>query len=69
MFLNVILEEKTGKICTIREVVIPSLENTVVKGMENLTTHSKYQSVVVEPVTGYSEHIATVKSYGKTSER
>ena len=47
-----------------REVVIPSLGTTVLKGMANLTTHSKYLSVVVEPVTGYSEHIATARSYG-----
>ena len=47
-----------------REVVIPPLETTVVKCIANLTTHSKYLSVVVEPVRGYSEHIAMVRSYG-----
>ena len=44
--------------------MIPPLGTTVVKGMVNLTSHSKYLSVVVEPVTGYSEHIATARLYG-----
>ena len=43
--------------------MIPSLGTTVVKGMANLTTHSKYLSVV-EAVAGYSEHIAMARSYG-----
>ena len=45
--------------------MIPPLGTTVVKGMVDLTTHSKYLSVVVEPVTGYSEHIAMARSYGE----
>ena len=36
---------------------------TVVKGMANLMTHSKCVNVVVKPVTGYSDHIATARSY------
>ena len=40
------------------------LETPVVKGMANLTTHSKYLTIVVEPVTGYSEHIAMTQTYG-----
>ena len=44
--------------------MIPPLETTVVNGMANLTTDSEYLSVVVEPVTGYSEHIATARIYG-----
>ena len=39
-----------GKIHSVREVVIPSFGTTVVKGNTNLTTHSKYLNVVVEPV-------------------
>ena len=35
--------------------MIPPFGTTVVKGIANLTTHSKYSSVVVEPVAGYSE--------------
>ena len=53
-----------GKICTMKEVKIPPFETTVVKGMVNLITHSKCLSVVVKPVVGYSEHIATARSYG-----
>ena len=63
MLLNMILEKK-GKIHTMREVVIPTLGTTVQKVMVNLTTHSKCLSVVAEPVTGYSEHIVTARSYG-----
>ena len=33
--------------------MIPPLGTTVVKGVVNLTTHSKYLRVVAEPVTGY----------------
>ena len=45
---------KKGKIHTIREVEIPPLGTTVVKGIADLTTHSKNMRVVVEPVTGYA---------------
>ena len=40
------------KIHTMREVMIPPFETTVVKGIVNLTTHSKCLSVVVEPAAG-----------------
>ena len=53
-----------GKIHTIKEVVIPPLGTTVVKGIVNLTTHSKCFNVVADQVTGYSEHTATARSYG-----
>ena len=43
--------------------MIPPFESTVLKGIVNLTTHSKCLSVV-EPVAGYSEHIAMTRSYG-----
>ena len=36
----------------------------IVKGIVNLTTHSKCVNVVVESVMGYSDHIATARSYG-----
>ena len=65
MLLHMILEGKKGKIFTMREVVIPPLVTTVVKGIVDLTTHSKYFIVVVVPVTGYSEHIAMARSYGE----
>ena len=39
-------------------------ETTIVKGIVNLTTHSKCLSVVVKPVAEYSEHIAMARSYG-----
>ena len=42
--------------------MIPPFGTTVVKGFMNLSVHSK--SVVVEPVAGYSEHIAMARSYG-----
>ena len=45
--------------------MIQPLATTVVTGMADLTTHSKHLSVVVEPVIGYSEHIATSRSYGE----
>ena len=44
--------------------MIPSFGTTVVKGIANLTTHPKCLNVVVEPVAGYSEHIAMTRSYG-----
>ena len=48
--------------------MIPSMATTVVKGMVDLTTHSKYLIVVVEPATGYSEHIAMARSYGELNQ-
>ena len=45
--------------------MIPSLMTTLVTVMPDLTTHLKSLSVVVEPVFGYSEHIATARSYGE----
>ena len=48
--LNVLkydLEGVKGKICTIREVIIPPSMTTVAKGIVNLMTHSKYMNVVV----------------------
>ena len=53
------------KICTMREVVIWPLLTTVVTVMADLATHLKLMSVVVEPVIGYSEHIATARTYGE----
>ena len=52
------------KICKMRKVMIASFWTKVVNGIANLTTHSKCLIVVVEPVAGYSEHIATARSYG-----
>ena len=53
-----------GKICTMREVKTPLFETTVVKGIVNSATHLKCLSVVVKPIAGYLEHIATARSYG-----
>ena len=36
----------------------------VVKGITKLMTHSKCMNVVVKPVMGYLDHIATTRSYG-----
>ena len=58
------LEGVKGKIFTIREVVTSLLGTTVVKGIANFTTHSKFLNAVVEQVMGYLEHIAMAKSYG-----
>ena len=58
-----------GTVCTIMEVVIPPFGTTVVKGIVNFATHSKCLNVVVEPVTGYSEHIAMATSYGVLKHR
>ena len=44
--------------------MIPPFATTVEKGIVKLTTHSKYLNVIVEPDTGYSEHIALARSYG-----
>ena len=52
------------KIHAIREVVILLFGTTVVKGITNLKTQSKYFNVVVESVLGYLECIATARSYG-----
>ena len=58
-------EGKKGKIHTIREGVIPPLMTTVVTGMADLTIHSNSLSVIVEPIFGYSEHIAMARTYGE----
>ena len=55
---------KKGKICTKRQVMIPPLMTTLVTGMADLTTHLNSLSVV-EPIFGYSEHIATSRLYGE----
>ena len=55
------LEGVKGKICTMRKVMIPPCRTTVVKGIANFTTHSKFLIAVAEPVAGYSEHFATAK--------
>ena len=44
--------------------MFPRFGTTVVKGIANLKTHSKCLNVIVEPATGYLEHIATARSYG-----
>ena len=43
--------------------MIPPFGTTVVKGIANLTTHYKCLNVIVEPFTGYLEHIAMARSY------
>ena len=48
-----------------KEVTIPPLMTTVVTGMMDPTTHSNSLNAVVEPVFGYSEHIAMARSYGE----
>ena len=53
-----------GKICTMREVVIPPFVTIMVKGIANFTMHSKHVNVVVESFMGYSDHITTAQSYG-----
>ena len=53
-----------SKIHTIWEVVILPFRTTVIKGITNLMTHSKCFNVVVEPVMGYSKHIAMARYYG-----
>ena len=58
------LEGVKGKIHNIRKVIIPPFRNSVVKGIINLMIHSKCLNVVVVPVMGYAEHIATARSYG-----
>ena len=58
------LEGVQGEICTIRKSNILPFMTTVVKGIVNLVTHSKCMSLVVEPATGYLDHIATARSYG-----
>ena len=59
-----VLERVKGKIHTLREVVILAFVTTVVKGITNLMTHSKCMNVLVEPGTGYLDHIAKARSYG-----
>ena len=53
-----------GKIHTMGEVVILPFTTTVDMGIVNLMTHSKCMNIVVKPVTGYSDHIAKVRSCG-----
>ena len=58
------LEGVKGKICTMKEVIILPFTATVVKGIANLMTYSKCMHVVIEPLMGYSDHIATARPYG-----
>ena len=44
--------------------MIPPFGTTVVKGIANMTTHSKCLNVTVEPVTGYSKQTSKARSYG-----
>ena len=53
-----------SKICIVREVVILPFVTTVVKGIVNLTTHSKCMNIAVKSVTGYWDCTATARSYG-----
>ena len=57
------LEGIKGKICTVREVIILPFVTAIVKDIANLM-HSKCINEVVEPVMGYSDHIATPRYYG-----
>ena len=68
MLLSLILEKK-GKIHIMKEVIIPPLMTTVVTSMIDLTAHLNSLNVVVEPVFGYSEHIAMARSYGRAKTR
>ena len=52
-----------GRICMMRDVVIPPFVTVMVKGVAKLTTHSKYMNVVIEPIVGYLDHIAMARSY------
>ena len=52
-----------------RELVIPPLVIIMVKGIANLMTHSKCMNVVIEPIAGYLDHIATSRSYGVLRQR
>ena len=45
------------------EVMIPPFGTTVVKDILNFTTCLKCLNVIVEPVIGYSKHIAMTRSY------
>ena len=65
--LNIPEYDLKGVKCKIhmkREVVIPPFTTIVVKGVEKLMTHSKCVNVVIRPVIGYLDHIATARSYG-----
>ena len=53
-----------GKIHMMREVVMPPLATIMVKGAVKLMRYSKCMNVVVEPIVGYSDHIAIAGSYG-----
>ena len=59
-----ILRGVKGEINTMRDVVIQLFATTIVKGIANLMMHSKCMNVVVEPVTGYFDHIAMTRYYG-----
>ena len=62
--VSMIMKEK-GEIYAMREVMTPPLMTIVVTGIADLTTHSNSLSVIVEPIVGYSEHIATARTYGE----
>ena len=44
------LKEVKGKICMMREVVIPPFTTTVVKGIAKVMTHSECMNVVIEQI-------------------
>ena len=58
------LKRLKGKIHIMRQVMIPPVVTTVVKGIVHFTTQSKCMNAVVEPVMGYSDHITMASSYG-----
>ena len=53
-----------GKNWMMQKVMILPLATIMWKGATKLTTHSKYMTVIVEPVVGYSDHVATARFYG-----
>ena len=53
-----------GKVCTMTKGLIPTFGTTVVKDIMDIMTHAKCLNGVVEPVTGYSDHIVMARFYG-----
>ena len=58
------LKRVKGRVHMMREVVIPLFMTIAMKRVAKLVTHSKCINVVIKPIAGYLDHIATAKHYG-----
>ena len=58
------LEGVKFKIYMMRKDVIPPFVTVMVKGVAKLMTHTKHVNVVIKPIVGYLDCIATARCHG-----